>query len=162
MGKVNLRPELFCLGKIRKLRPVVHGNCLEYLAEKRLSELLTELLHRRIDRLAGLSGNADCEVVLCFLFQQSQNNRLPAIALPNHCITFPVTNLQPGRCNLGPLVYGCSVCFLRLTVLLQHFFRFKASESSSGSSTRLPAHTSLYRVLVQTISVGRNSLCFRA
>lgn len=96
MGKVNLRPELFCLGKIRKLRTVVHGNCLEYLAEERLSEVLTELLHRCIDRLAGLSGNADREVVLCFLFQRSQDNRLPAIALSNHCITFPVANLQPG------------------------------------------------------------------
>ena len=80
-----------------------------HLAEKRRSELLTELLHRRIDRLAGLSGNAGREVVLCFLFQQSQDNRLPAIALSNHCIAFPVANLQPGRCNLGPLIYGCSV-----------------------------------------------------
>ena len=35
MGKVNLRPELFCLGKIRKLWSVVHSNCLEYLAEAR-------------------------------------------------------------------------------------------------------------------------------
>ena len=96
VGKVNLRPELFCLGKIRKLRTVVHGNCLEYLAEKQLSKVLTELLHRRIDRLAGLSGYADCKLVLCFLFQQSQNNCLPAIALSNHCITFPVANLQPG------------------------------------------------------------------
>ena len=72
---------------------------LEYLAEKRLSELLTELLHRRIDRLAGLSGNADREVVLCFLFQQGQDNSLLAVALSNHCIAFPVTDFQPGRSN---------------------------------------------------------------
>ena len=45
-------------------------------------------------RFPGLSGNADREVVLCFLFQQSQDGRLLAIALSNHCITFPVTDFQ--------------------------------------------------------------------
>ena len=145
VGKVNLRPELFCLGKIRKLRPVVHGNCLEYLAEERLSEVLTELLHRRIDRLAGLSGNADCEVVLCFLFQQSQDNRLLAIALSNHCITFPVANLQPGRCNLGPLVYGCSVCFFTITSTFATLFSFQ----SLGKLQRLQHQIACPYLIVQ-------------
>ena len=104
----------------------IHGNCLEYLAEKRLSEVLTELLHRRIDRLAGPSGNADCKVVLCFLFQQSQNNRLLAIAFSYHCITFPVTNFQPGRCNFRPLIYGCSVCFFALSSAFVTFFPFQS------------------------------------
>ena len=36
------------------------------------------------------------------------------------------------------------------------------SGSSSGPSTKLPAHISLHNVLVLTISVGRNSLCLRA
>ena len=162
VGKVNLRSELFCLGKIRKIWSVVHSNCLEYLAEERLSEVLTELLHRCIERLAGLSGDANCKVVLCFLFQQCQNNRLLAFAFSHHCITFPVANLQPGRCNFGSLIYGCSVCFFALSGALQHFFRFKASGSSSGCNTRLLAHISLYKVLVLTISVGRNSSCLRA
>ena len=126
MGKVNLRPELFCLGKIRKLWSVVHSNCLEYLAEERLSEVLTELLHRCIDRLAGLSGNANCKVVLCFLFQQCQNNRLLAFAFSHHCITFPVANLQPGRCNFGSLIYGCSVCFFALSGAFATLFPFQS------------------------------------
>ena len=124
MGKVNLCPELFCLGKIRKLRTVVHGNCLEYLAEERLSKVLTELLHRRIDRFAGLSGNADREVVLCFLFQQGQDNSLLAVALSNHCITFPVTDFQPGRSNGS--INGMECCKRELRAAL---LRYKYSIS---------------------------------
>ena len=91
------------LSENRKYQEVMlQYRCALKALESRL-EILNEefsLQHDRnpIDsmksRFPGLSGNADREVVLCFLFQQSQDGRLLAIALSNHCITFPVTDFQ--------------------------------------------------------------------
>lgn len=81
------------LSKAGELGAVVHGNGLEYLAEA-VAVLLFELPHSIQHGSGVLSGDAHGDVVLGFLLQQGENNRLFASPFANHGIALPVAFLN--------------------------------------------------------------------
>ena len=102
------------LSKAGELGAVVHGNGLEYLAEA-VAVLLFELPHSFQHGSGVLSGDAHGDVVLGFLLQQGENNRLFASPFANYGISLPVAFLNAESGDFGALGDAVAILLLVLT-----------------------------------------------
>ncbi len=110
----RLAAPILNLSQAGELGTVVYGDSLEYLAEA-VSVLLFEPPHSFRHRIGVLSGDTQGDVILGFLLQQGEYNRLFACPPANRGIALPVAFFEAESGNFRTLGDFISILFLVLT-----------------------------------------------